>query len=610
MPPPLPSAPAKRATVKEVLAQLPRTIRLVWDADRLSVVVLALLTLLQAVLPAALAWVGKLIIDAVVKASQAPSESSRHAVMVLVGWELGLAVAALALGRAQGFVREVLRVKLGNLINERILEKALTLELSHFEDSNTYDLMQNARREASSRPLSLALAGVNVIKNGITLLSFGALLWHVAWWSVVVLLFAAIPSFFAETRLSARAFRLYSWRAPEGRKLNYLEWLLTRDATVKEVKLFGLGELILGRYRALFAKFLAEDRALARTRLLLGTGLGLLSAGAFYACYWAVANRAASAEITVGDLTLSLAAFRQGQAAFEAVLSAVAGMFEDALFMSNLFVFLELKTSGERTRVSPALTVPAGTHDIEFRGVSFRYPNKTEFALKGVNLRIKAGEKLALVGDNGAGKSTLVKLLLRLYEPTDGAVLYGGVDLRDMDVVDLRRRFGAVFQDFVRYQFSAGENVGLGEPARLGDSLAISKAAQAGGAAEIIEALPQQYETMLGAWFEKAHELSGGQWQKLAVSRAFMREADVLVLDEPTAAIDAESEVALFERFQRLAKDRSAVIISHRFSTVRMADRIAVLQGGVISELGTHEELVALKGRYAHLFAIQAQGYR
>ncbi len=600
----------ERVSTRELLHQLPRTLRLVWDADRFSAVILAALTMVQALLPATLAWVGKLIIDAVVHASQAPSPESQRLVLQYVAWELGLAGAALLLGRGQGFVREVLRVSLGNLITERILEKSLTLELSHFEDSKTYDIMQNARRESASRPLSLAMAGVTVVKNFITLATFGVLLWNVSWWAVLVLVAAAVPSFFAETRLSSMAFKLYSWRAPEGRKLNYLEWILTRDSHVKEVKLFDLGPLILGRYRKLYTTFLGEDRALARKRLWLGTGLGMLSAAAFYGCYLVVAGRAARAEISVGDLTLSLAVFRQGQAAFESVLSSIAGMYEDALFMSNLFLFLELPTTGEASRVTPPKQLARGQHTIEFRGVSFRYPGRDGWALRDFSLTIAPGEKLALVGENGAGKSTMIKLLLRLYEPTEGAIIYGGIDIRDLDVKDLRLRFGAVFQDFVRYQFSAGENIGLGEPTKLDSPAAIALAAEAGGAAEMIDQLPAKYDTVLGAWFEDAHDLSGGQWQKLAVARAFMREADVLVLDEPTASIDAESEVALFERFRTLAKDRSAVIISHRFSTVRMADRIAVLEGGKLTELGTHEALVAQGGRYARLFALQAQGYR
>lgn len=600
----------RKLTTRELLQQLPRALALVWEADRVSALILAGLTLVQAALPAAMAWVGKLIIDAVVAASKTPSPEARELVLRYVSWELGLAVAALVMGRLALYAREVLRVNLGNRINEQLLEKALTLELKHFEDSNTYDVMQNARREAAVRPLSLAMAGVGVLKNLLTLGSFAVLLWSVSWWSVLVLIAAAVPSFVAETKLSKDAFRLYSWRAPEGRRLNYLEWILTRDSHVKEVKLFELGPLVLGRYRALFAKFLSEDRRLALKRLGFGVALGALSLGAFYVCYLLVAGRAANAEISVGDLTLYLAVFRQGQGAFEAVLSSVAGMYEDALFLSNLSLFLELPTAAEKPRSLPAKTLPKGPHVLELDRVSFRYPGKEEWALHDVTLTLAPGEKLALVGENGAGKTTLIKLLLRLYEPTEGVIRYGGVDLRDMDVKDLRSRFGAVFQDFVRYQFIAAENIGLGDPAKVEDRKAIELAADAGGASAVVEALPQKYDTMLGGWFEKGHELSGGQWQKLAIARAFMRDAEILILDEPTASIDAEAEVALFERFRALAKDRTAIIISHRFSTVRMADRIAVLEGGKVTELGSHQALVERGGRYAKLFTLQAQGYR
>jgi len=598
-----------KLSTRELLNQLPRALSLVWQADRTNALAQAALTLVQAVLPAAMAWVGKLIIDAVVNAAKSPSENTRQQVMRYVVWELGLALTVLLTTRLMALSRELLRARLGNLLNERLLEKALTLELRHFEDSNTYDVMQNARRESASRPLSLAMAAVTVVRQLITLSTFAVLLWHISWWSTLLLLAAALPAFFAETKLSGEAFKLYSWRAPEGRRLNYLEWILTRDSTVKEVKLFGLGPLVLGRYRNLFAKFLSEDRRLANKRLLYGAVLGALSLAAFYVCFVVVAGRAAQGLVSVGDLTLSIAVFRQGQGAFEAVLSAIAGMYEDALFLSNLDAFFALPTTAEKPRGVP-VPLPKGAMALELDHVSFRYPGKSELALDDVTLTIAPGEKLALVGENGAGKSTLIKLLLRLYEPTSGSIRLGGVDLRDLDVDELRARIGAVFQDFVRYQFTAAENVGLGEPSLLEDRPAIVRAAEAGGAKAVIEALPKQYDTTLGGWFEKGHELSGGQWQKLAVSRAFMREnASLLVLDEPTAAIDAEAEVALFERFRALAASRSAIIISHRFSTVRMADRIAVLEGGKLRELGTHEDLLAANGRYAHLFNLQARAY-
>jgi ATP-binding cassette subfamily B protein/ATP-binding cassette subfamily C protein len=584
--------------------------RLVWEADRRGALLIALLTLLAALLPAALAWIGKLIVDGVVEAARAGGPAASERVLRLVAAELGLMAAQLAVGRGLALRRELLRAALGNVVNERILEKALTLELRHFEDPEVYDKMQNARREASSRPLSLVSQLLGIAQGIVTLAALSGLLWRLSPWSVAVIVAASIPAFLAEAKLSAESFKLWTWRAPEGRKLNYLEWVLTRDSHVKEVKLFDLGPLILGRYRALFARFFAEDRRLAVRRMRNGLLFGLLSLGAFYAMYALMAGRAATGAISLGDLTLYIVVFRQGQQSVQGVLTAVGAMYEDALFMTNLFAFLRLPTAdgaARPVRPGPARGRPGA---IELLGVSFRYPGRSEWALRDVTLTLPPGEKLGLVGENGAGKSTLVKLLLRLYDPTEGTIRYGGVDLRDLDPRDLRERIGAVFQDFVRYQFTAGENIGLGQLDRLDDRARIESAARRAGIAPVIEALPQGYDTSLGSWFDAGQELSAGQWQKLAVARAFMREeAELLILDEPTASIDAEAEHELFQRFRELAADRTAIVISHRFSTVRMADRIAVLHGGRLEELGSHRELLARGGRYAHLFNLQAQGY-
>jgi ATP-binding cassette subfamily B protein/ATP-binding cassette subfamily C protein len=594
-----------------VFRQVPGTLRLVWEADPRGTAIVALLTAILALLPAGIAWVGKLIVDGVVDAARSGAEADRARVAWLVGAELVLMAVQLSAARLLAFRRELLRGVLGNRVNERILEKALELELRHFEDSDVYDKMQNARREASSRPLSLVMQAFAIAQNTVTLVALSGLLLRLSPVSVLVVLAASVPAFLAEARLSADSFRLWTWRAPEGRRLNYLEWILTRDSHVKEVKLFGLGPLVLGRYRALFRKFFEEDRRLALRRVRAGVAFGALSLAAFYGMYVLMAGRAARAEITLGDLTLYIAVFRQGQGAIQAVLQAVGSLYEDALFMSNLFDYLAIPTGGESPRVSPPRAPPRGRPgELEIEGVSFRYPGKQEWALREVTLTIAPGEKLALVGENGAGKSTLVKLLLRLYDPTEGAIRLGGVDLRDMEPAELRGRIGAVFQDFVRYQFTAAENVGLGSPAHVADRPRIVEAARRGGAVAVIEALPSGFDTVLGGWFESGHELSAGQWQKLAVSRAFMREdAELLILDEPTAAIDAAAEHELFQRFQELAADRTAIVISHRFSTVRIADRIAVLHAGRLEELGSHRELVARGGRYAHLFRLQAQGY-
>jgi len=608
---PAPAArPGRLASLAASFREVPGTLRLVWAADRPGAVQLAGLTALAALLPAAVAWVGKLIVDAVVAASRGGGPS--RTVVELVALELAFMAVQLLVIRLAAYRRELLRATMGNLLNERILDKALQLELRHFEDSEVHDKLQNARREAASRPLSLAMQVVAIGQNLVTLGALSGLLWRLSPASVAVIVAASFPAFLAEARLSGESFRLYSRRAPEGRRLNYLEWILTRDVHVKEVKLYGLGPLVLGRYRALFRKFFDEDRRLARRRLAAGAGFGLLALIAFYAMYASLAGRAAAAEITLGDLTLYIVVFRQGQAALQAVLAAVGGMYEDALFMQNLFTFLAIPTGGERPRVTPAATLPrGGPLAIELDRVSFRYPGQEDWALRDVSLTLAPGETLGLVGENGAGKSTIVKLLLRLHDPDAGAIRWGGVDLRDLDPADLRGRIGAVFQDYVRYQFTAAENIGLGEPSRLDDRPRIEAAARQGGAAGLVEALPQGYDTVLGGWFERGHELSAGQWQKLAVARAFMRaEAQLLILDEPTASIDAEAEQELFERFRQLAAGRSAIVISHRFSTVRLADRIAVLHGGRLAELGSHQELLARAGRYAHLFRLQAQGYR
>ncbi len=589
---------------------MPGTFRLVWQADRRGALAIGALTLFVAMLPAALAWVGKLIVDGVVAAARSNLAADRQRVAMLVLLELALMAASMGAGRTLGLLRELLRTHLGNRINERILEKALELELRHFEDADVYDKMQNARREASARPLSLVMQGFSIGQNGVTLAALAALLWRLSPWSVVVIVAASIPAFLAEARLAAESFRVNTWRAPEGRRLNYLEWILTRDSHVKEVKLFGLGPLLLSRYRALFRKFYEEDRRLAVRRMVNGLLFGLLSLAAFYGMYALVAGRAARAEITLGDMTLYLAVFRQGQTATQNVLSSVGAMYEDALYMSNLFLYLTIPTGGEAARRAPALSAPRGQpQPIELRGVSFRYPGKNDWALRDVTLTLAPGEKLGLVGENGAGKSTLVKLLLRLYDPTEGEIRYGGVDLRDMDPAELRSRFGAVFQDFVRYQFTAAENIGLGNPKHIDDRPRIELAALRGGALPVIEALPKRFDTVLGGWFEAGHEISAGQWQKLAISRAFMRDAEVLILDEPTASIDAEAEHELFQHFRALAAERTAIVISHRFSTVRISDRIAVLHGGRLEELGTHHELIERDGRYAHLFRLQAKGY-
>ena len=595
-----------------VVKHIPPTMRLLWVAAPGGVALLLLFTIIGALVPPAIAWVAKLIVDGVVLAQQTGDAAARDRVLWAVAAELGLVFLQTALQRTHWLVKEAIGARLKRSLSVRVLEKALTLELRHFEDSTLYDKMQNARREADMRPLSLALEVFGVIQNVLTLVTYAALIVTLAPWALLVLFVAAVPSFIAELRFAGESFRVMTWRAPEGRRLNYLEWVLTRDSTVKEVKLFGLGPLMLGRFTGLFDKIVGEDLRLARRRALWGTALGLVAVSAFYACYAWVANAAAHGSITLGDMAFALAAFRQGQGAFQAILTAIGSMVEDALFMSNLFGYLDVEAGGEAARVVPALSPPrgAGHNDIELKNVTFQYPGKDDVVLRDISLTVKAGEKVALVGENGAGKSTLVKLLMRMYEPTSGEILYGGIDIRDMTPTDLRSRFGAVFQDYVRYQVPLKENVGVGDVVRIDDAEAIGLAVDKAGAGSVV-AKVGGLDAMLGGWFEDGQELSGGQWQKLALARGFMRDdAEVLVLDEPTAAVDARSEAELFERIKELAKNKTAFLISHRFSTVRMADRILVLENGRILEEGSHDELVARGGKYAALFALQAKGYQ
>jgi len=391
--------------------------------------------------------------------------------------------------------------------------------------------------------------------------------------------------------------------------MNYFEYLLTDIFSVKEVKLFGLGEPLLKRYSDLFWKFFEEDEVMARKRSLQSLLFGLLSSVAYYGMYAWVVVRAIEQTITLGSMTLYLSLFRQSQGTFQGLLNNLNQLYESSLFMSNLYGFLAM-TPRVPLAANPKPMPKTIREGIEFRDVSFKYPNRDTWALRHVSLKIGAGEKLALVGANGAGKTTFIKLLTRLYDPDEGQILLDGIDLRDFDLNELRDHIGVIFQDFVHYNATAKENIGFGQIKALEDQPRIDSAAERGGASEVVEALPQKYETMLGHWFERGNDLSGGQWQKMALGRAFMRDAEVLVLDEPTSALDAEREYEIFQRFRDLTAGRIAILISHRFSTVRMADRIAVIEGGELTELGTHQELLAHDGTYARLFNMQAEGYR
>ncbi|HEU4486895.1 MAG TPA: ABC transporter ATP-binding protein [Povalibacter sp.] len=594
-----------------VFAYSRRALELVWTTSRPLSIALALLTFVAGALPAAIAYVGSLIVDAVVAAMQAlPGDQearTAHALLMVVA-EGGLVAALAGAQRGLSLCQSLLRALLGQRVNVMILEKALTLDLTHFENSDFYDKLTRARREASSRPLSLVMRTFGLAQNAVSLVSFATLLIHFSPWAVLVLLLAGLPAFLAEARFSGVAFRLFLWRSPETRMQLYLETLLAREDHVKEVKLFGLGPLFLQRYRDIFHKLYREDRDLTIRRDTWGFFLGLIGTLTLYGAYAWIALSAIAARITLGQMTMYLMLFRQGQSAVSAILSAIGGMYEDNLYLSTLYDYLE-----EPVELSTGTVVhgPAPNDGIRFEHVSFTYPGAETPTLIDVNLHIRPGESLALVGENGSGKTTLIKLLTRLYQPTSGRILLDGQDLRDWNEAALRDRIGVIFQDFTRYQLLLGENIGAGDVRHFEDEERWQEAGEKGMATPIVESLPAGYRTPLGKWFNDGRELSGGQWQKVALSRAFMRSrADILVLDEPTAAMDAAAEATIFEHFRTLTQGRIAILISHRFSTVRMADQIVVLQDGRIAEHGSHDELMRLNGHYAHLFSLQAKGYR
>ena len=572
---------------------------------------MAISTLVTGVVPAAIASVGGLFVDAVANSLQQNGNDFsdfRQEVLIYVLIELGLVLLLTASQRLNMLCQSILRALLGNKINVMILEKALTLELGHFEDSEYYDKLVRARREASSRPLSLIVKTFDLFRDIITLATIGIFLFQFSAWASILLLIAGVPAFAAENKFSGEAFRNQRRRSAERRLQVYLEMVLTREDGVKEVKLFQLGKHFLKRYIDIFNRIYREDKSLVLRRTAWGYIFGLLASLSFYFAYGWVGFSAILGVITIGQMTMYIAQFRIGQNAVTSSLTAINGMYEDNLYLSNLDEYM--------THEVPELSGtkaygPIRGDGVRFEDVSFIYPGSAKPALDKISIHIKPGESLAIVGENGSGKTTLIKLLTRLYKPTSGRIFLEGLDLEEWDIDVLRKKVGVIFQDFNRYQLVVGENIGIGDIKDSDDLERVQEAAQKGMADSFIKDLPDAYSTQLGAWFKNGRELSGGQWQKIALSRAFMRKsADILVLDEPTAAIDAKAEAEIFAHFRELTKNRISIIISHRFSTVRMADHIIVFEKGRVVEEGSHPELIEKQGIYENLFELQAQGYK
>jgi ABC-type multidrug transport system fused ATPase/permease subunit len=570
--------------------------------------VLAGCTLVAGLVPAAAAYVGKLVVDGVVRAAASGAAEDREQVLWWVALEALLLMVGAGAQRGLATAQSLLRAVMAHRITSMIMEKALTLQLAQFEDPEIHDRMMQARREAVARPLALVTGTFALIKETIALLTFGGLLLQFSGWAVVVIVAAGLPAFVVEAYFSGEAFRFLRSKTPEIRERSYLETVVTREDFAKELLIFRLGRTLLRRYHELFYRLYGPDRWLQLRRGAWGVVLGWVSLFALYGAYGWVIVETIAGHLSLGEMTMYVMLFRQGQASVSASLTHIGGMYENNLYLSNLYEFLEYEVPAPQGDAQGGLKQGRG---LVFDNVTFTYPGQQHPALKSVSFQLRPGQKLALVGANGSGKTTLVKLLTRLHEPDQGRILFLGRDVRSWDLSALRRRVAVIFQDFARFKFKVGENIGVGDVDFFADEQRWHEAAERALAAPLVQGLPQAYHTQLGRSFWGGYELSGGEWQKVALARLFMRRhADLFVLDEPTAAVDAEAEARIFEQVQEATLDRMAILISHRLSIPRSADLILVLSAGTIVERGTHDELMNLNGQYAKLFTLQADGYR
>ena len=617
MPPPLPAAQLNLRQRFSAMRNIPPFLREIWGTSKPLTIAAIGIRLIRAFLPIITLYIGKLIIDEAVRLigigvphdlAGAWRSGELNPLAALLGLEFALAIGSDLLGRLVSYVDSVLSEKFTNATSIRLMEHAATLDLEDFEDADLQDKLDRARRQTMGR-MSLMGQLFGQAQDVITVISFAAGLLAYAPWLMVLLAIALIPAFVGESHFNALNYSLNFQWTPERRQLEYLRQMGASVETAKEVKIFNLNRFFIERFRTLSQKFFEANRKLAGKRAFWGTLLAALGTLGYYVAYGYIAWRTVRGDFTIGDLTFLAGSFRRLRQLLESLLTGFSQVASQALYLDDLYSFFQVQPE---IRSEPgALPVPAPIRTgFVFDNVGFRYEGSERWALRGLSFELHAGEVLALVGENGAGKTTLVKLLARLYDPDEGRILLDGRDLKDYDLDDLRANIGVIFQDFVRYHLTAAENIGVGQIDAMDDRARVERAARKGMADEVVASLPKGYEQVIGRRFKDGVDLSGGQWQKIAIARAYMRDAQVMILDEPTAALDARSEFEVFERFKELSDNKTAVLISHRFSSVRMADRILVLADGKVEASGTHAQLMAQGGRYAELFELQAAGYR
>ena len=590
------------------LKNIPAFFKLVWQASPKMLVSNILLRLVRAALPLLILYVGKMIIDTVVLRTKGEYDPAPSLIWILVAIEFALVIFSDALGRAIALIDSLLGDVFSNYTSVKIMNHAATLDLDQFEDAVFYDKLERARQQTAGRTVLLSQV-LSQVQDIITVVFLAGGLLAFNPWLILLLLVAIFPAFMGESYFNDQVYSMTQSQTPQRRELDYLRFLGASDETAKEVKLFDLSGFIINRFNSLSQKFYSDNRTIAMQRSLWGTFFAIIASAGYYVAYIFMIARTISGQITIGELTFLAASFKQLRALMEGILSRFSSVSQGAIYLRDFFDFFEIQP--KIINATKPLPFPNPIKQgFVFENVGFKYLNSDRWANRNINFTLHPAEKLALVGENGAGKTTLVKLLCRLYDPSEGRILLDGHDLKEYDLNELRLNTGIIFQDFLRYQMTFSQNIAAGKIAEKENESLIKSAAQQSLADELVKKMPKGYEQMLGRRFTDGVELSGGEWQKVAIARAYMRDAQLLILDEPTSALDARAEFQVFQRFTELTKGRMAVLISHRFSTVRMADRILVLHNGELVEAGSHDELLAKNGRYAELFQLQAMGYR